>query len=118
MRIPTTLKVVVALLLVVAFAGCQSMTGRSAGRVVDDKAISAKVKTKLTAEKVSNLTRVGVTTVNGVVHLDGVVDRVQDKQRAEEIARGVDGVTRVVDNIQVSTTPSASPTTSTPSSTK
>jgi hyperosmotically inducible protein len=110
MRIFNTLKIVVALLVVAVFMqACQSMTGRSAGRVVDDKAISAQIKAKLAAEKVSNLTRIGVTTVNGVVHLDGVVDRPDDKIRAEEIARKVSGVTQVVDNIQVSATPAASP---------
>jgi hyperosmotically inducible periplasmic protein len=110
MRIsPTMLKITVALLMIVAFMpGCRSMTGRSAGRVIDDKTISTQVKAKLVAEKASNMTRVGVTTVNGVVHLDGIVDSVQDKVRAEEIARGVKGVTQVVDNIQVSN-PAASP---------
>jgi osmotically-inducible protein OsmY len=103
------LKITVTLLLIAAFLpACRSMTGRSAGRVLDDKTISTQVKAKLVGEKVSNLTRVGVTTVNGVVQLDGTVDTVQDKVRAEEIARGVKGVTRVVDNIQV-TAPAASP---------
>ena len=87
MRGPT-FKVVVALLMVVAFAsGCQSMTGRSTGRVIDDSTITAEVKAKLVGEKASNFTRVGVNTVNGQVHLDGVVDSVDQKVRAEEIAR-------------------------------
>ena len=39
------LKIVVALLLVAAFMpGCRSMTGRSVGRVIDDKTITAQVK--------------------------------------------------------------------------
>jgi hyperosmotically inducible periplasmic protein len=110
MRVSNALKVVVALLLVMAFMpGCRSMTGRSAGRVFDDKTISAQVKSKLVAERAANMTRIGVTTVNGVVHLDGTVDKVEDKARAAEIARKVSGVTQVVNNIQVSTTGSASP---------
>jgi osmotically-inducible protein OsmY len=110
MRLSNALKVVVALLLVMAFMpGCRSMTGRSAGRVFDDKTISAQVKTKLVADKAANMTRIGVTTVNGVVHLDGTVDKVQDKVHAEEVARKVDGVKSVVNNIQVTTTGSASP---------
>ena len=111
MRVSNALKIVVALLLVMAFMpGCRSMTGRSVGRVIDDKTITAQVKSKLVADKASNLTRIGVTTVNGIVHLDGAVDKVQDKVHAEEIARRVDGVANVVNNIQVSTTSgSASP---------
>jgi len=97
------LKVVVAMLLVVAFMpGCRSMTGRSVGRVIDDKTITAEVKTKLVKDHAGNLTRIGVTTVNGVVHLDGAVDQVNEKVRAEEFARQVNGVTNVVNNIQVS----------------
>jgi len=86
------------------------MTGRSVGRVIDDKTISAKVKTKLVEDRTANLTRIGVTTVNGVVHLDGAVDQVNEKVRAEEFARQVEGVTNVVNNIQVTGTgSSASP---------
>ena len=103
-------KVVVALLMLVAFAsGCQSMTGRSAGRVFDDSTITASVKAKLAAEKAASLTRVGVNTVNGEVHLDGVVDSVDQKVRAEEITRQVNGVVRVVNSLQISGTPAASP---------
>ena len=108
MRGPT-FKVVVALLMVVAFAsGCQSMTGRSTGREIDDSTITAEVKAKLVGEKASNFTRVGVNTVNGQVHLDGVVDSVDQKVRAEEIARQVKGVGRVVNSLQISA-PAASP---------
>ena len=110
MRAFNTFRIFVAMLLVMAFLpACQSMSGRSAGRVIDDKAISAQVKTKLTADKASNLTRIGVTTINGVVHLDGVVDKADDKARALDIARRVAGANKVVDNIQVNPTPSASP---------
>ena len=104
-----TLKAVLAVLLVLTLTACQSMTGRSAGRYIDDKTISAQVKTRLVSDKASNLTRVGVTTVNGIVYLDGVVDSVNDKVMAEEIARHVNGVTNVVNQLQVSSSGSASP---------
>ena len=72
------------------------------GRVIDDKTITAQVKSKLVAEKASNLTRIGVTTVNAVVYLDGAVESVDHKVHAEELARRVEGVGNVVNNIQVS----------------
>jgi osmotically-inducible protein OsmY len=50
-----------------------------------------------------------VTTVNGVVHLDGVVDSVHDKVMAEELARQVSGVMNVVNQLQISGTGAASP---------
>ena len=44
-------KTIVTAILILALTGCQAMTGRTAGRNVDDATISASVKTRLTAEK-------------------------------------------------------------------
>jgi hyperosmotically inducible protein len=91
-----------AALLVFALTGCQAMTGKSAGRNVDDAAITASVKSTLVADKVANLTRIDVDTNNGVVSLNGVVNSAQQKGRAEELARRVDGVRGVNNNLQIS----------------
>ncbi len=90
------------ILLVVA-AGCRSMTGRSTGQYVDDKKITAEVKTKLAAEKLGTLTRVDVDTNQGTVYLTGTVENPDIKQRATEIAQQVSGVRQVVNNLQVQT---------------
>ena len=95
-------KTIVTAILVLALAGCQTMTGRTAGRNVDDATISASVKTRLIAEKASNLTRIDVETTNGVVSLNGVVQSSQQKARAEDLARHVDGVRGVNNNLQIS----------------
>jgi hyperosmotically inducible periplasmic protein len=100
---------VALLLLVPLVVGCQTMTGRSAGGYVDDTTIDAKVKAKLTAEKASNFTRISVNTVNRVVHLEGIVDSVHDKVMAEELARRVDGVANVVNQLQITGSGAASP---------
>jgi hyperosmotically inducible protein len=101
--------VLVVLALIATFTpGCRSMTGRSVGRYIDDKTVTAKVKAKLVDDRASNLTRVGVTTVNGTVYLDGVVDAPHEKARAEELARHVDGVVSVVNQLQVNA-PAAAP---------
>jgi hyperosmotically inducible protein len=80
---------------------CQSMTGKSAGRNVDDAAITASVKSKLVAEKASNLTRVDVDTNNGTVYLNGTVDTPEQKTTAEQLAWQAKGVKSVVNNLQV-----------------
>jgi osmotically-inducible protein OsmY len=109
MRISTTLKLLVALLLVGSFAsGCQTLTGRSTGRYVDDQTITAKVKSSLTEDKTSNLTRIGVKTVDGVVYLQGVVDSEQDRAIVEDRTRRVPDVVNVVNQLQVSGTGAAS----------
>jgi len=95
-------KGIAALLLVVLINfGCQAMTGRTAGRNVDDATITASVKSTLVADKVSNLTRIDVDTTNGVVALNGVVETPEQKSRAEQLASRVDGVRKVVNNLQV-----------------
>jgi hyperosmotically inducible periplasmic protein len=110
MRNSRILSAIVFVLMIGVFAvGCRSTTGQSAGAYLDDTNITTQVKAKLAADKTSNLTRVGVKTVNGVVSLDGVVDSVQDKVMAEEIARKVKGVKSVRNDLQINPTPSASP---------
>jgi len=93
--------VAAVLVLVAVVAGCRSMTGKSAGTNVDDATITASVKTKLVADKASNLTRVDVDTNNGTVYLNGTVDSAEQKSRAEELARQAQGVKSVVNNLQV-----------------
>ena len=48
-----------------------------------------------------NLTRIDVDTNNGVVALNGVVESPDQKARAEQLARRVDGVRNVINNLQV-----------------
>jgi hyperosmotically inducible periplasmic protein len=96
------------LVILTIFAGCQTMTGRSAGRYVDDETLTAKVKAKLVADKATNMTRVGVNTVNGTVHLQGVVDTPAQKARAQELAQEVPNIRQVVNELQVNPQPSTS----------
>ena len=92
--------------IALALVGCHTMTGRTAGRYIDDQTLTTEVKTKLVADRLANLTRVNVTTQNGVVYLTGSVDTPDRAQRAAELANSVSGVRQVVNQIQVaSTTP-------------
>lgn len=81
--------------------GCRSTTGESFGQNIDDKTILASVKSKLVAEKASNLTRVNVDVTNGTVYLTGNVESAQQKTRAEQVAHDVKGVRSVVNNLQI-----------------
>lgn len=101
--------IVGVVLMLASLSACQTMTGRSAGRYIDDKTITGELKAKLTADRAVNLTRIGVKTVNGVVTLTGVADSPEEKIRAEEIAMKVGGVSQVRNEVQVRTPPSAAP---------
>jgi osmotically-inducible protein OsmY len=93
--------VMTILLLAFALSGCQAMTGETLGQNIDDTNITTAVKTKLAVDKASSLARVGVETTRGTVQLTGVVDSAATRDKAVAIARSVDGVKNVVNNIQV-----------------
>jgi osmotically-inducible protein OsmY len=99
-RMAKIARVVLGLILAVGIAACTSTTGRTAGRNIDDAAITASVKTKLAEDSARTLTAVDVDTVNGIVYLTGTVPDATAKQRATQIARNVDGVARVENNLQ------------------
>jgi len=87
-----------------AFATPAMAQSRSVGQVIDDSAITTQVKAKLTADKLSNLTKIEVKTENGIVHLNGTVDTAERQARAIEIAGSVRNVRGVVNNIHVAGT--------------
>lgn len=68
---------------------------------MNDSSITAAVQSKLTADRISNFTRVDVDTEQSVVHLSGVVRTSHQKTRAEELAGQVGGVKRVTNNIKI-----------------
>jgi hyperosmotically inducible protein len=89
------------LAVVLLLGGCTAMTGETAGQNIDDATITAKVKSKLAADRLSNLTRVDVDTTNQVVALNGVVQSADAKVRAGRLAKEVSGVRKVENNLQV-----------------
>ena len=90
-----------ATLVILLLAGCTSLTGETLRQNIDDATITAMVKSRLAAEKVSTLTRIGVDTVQGTVFLMGIVESAAMKERAGEIAREVQGVRGMVNNLRV-----------------
>ena len=92
-----------ALALALVVAGCT--TTQSPGRQIDDNAIHTKVKTRLTAERFSNILNIDVNVTNGVVTLAGEVPNAQVKAEAEAETRSVAGVVRVINNLQVKAPP-------------
>jgi osmotically-inducible protein OsmY len=83
---------------------------RTVGQRVDDAAITAAVKTKLSADRPKNLVNVDVDTKQGVVRLQGMVPTEDARTEAERLARATNGVLDVKNDLTVSG-PAASPKT-------
>jgi osmotically-inducible protein OsmY len=82
--------------------GCGSTADdRSTGQVIDDTAIHTKVKAALVNDPVVSGTAINVDVERGVVILTGAVNGNVEKTKAEDIARGVNGVRSVENNLIV-----------------
>src|SRR4051812_14440097 len=68
---------------------------------IDDSAITAKVKTALAGDPRTNAHQINIETREGVVQLSGFVDNSEAKSTAEELARSVDNVKKVDNEIDV-----------------
>jgi hypothetical protein len=85
----------VLVVLISLFAACATMDPWQ------DVRIESEVKARLVAEKSANLTRLGVVSRQAVVHLTGTVASPDQKALAEDLAKSVAGVRRVVNTLEV-----------------
>jgi hyperosmotically inducible protein len=74
---------------------------RSAGTVVDDGVLTARVKAALIGISVANAMDINVETRSGVVQLNGFVSTAEAKETAESAAVSVEGVRSVENNLTV-----------------
>ncbi len=103
MRIERKFGYTLVLLVLVQFflAGCQSLTGETAGENIDDSVLTTEIKTRLAEEKLINSTRVGVKTERGVVYLTGAVPTAEERNRVVQITKNVRGVREVVNGLEI-----------------
>ena len=79
--------------------------------VLEDAALTARVKAKLAADPQVAAYTIDVDTVNHVVTLSGSVGSAEESAEAEKLARDTEGVTQVVNRLTVggAPPPAASP---------
>jgi hyperosmotically inducible protein len=82
-----------------AFADDSSM---KSDQPVTDSYITSKVKAELTKDSATKARHIHVTTKDGVVMLKGNVNSDAEKQKAEQDASGVKGVSHVENDLNVS----------------
>lgn len=88
-----------AVMVLLALGACSST--KTPGTQVDDAAITAAVKAKLAADGDINPFNIDVDTNEGVVTLQGRVEKEEARSKAEELARETDGVKRVINLVKV-----------------
>ena len=72
-----------------------------AGALLNDGAVTAKIKSKMALDDLVKARSIDVSTTNHVVTLQGTVGSAAERDRAVQLATETTGVTRVVNNLQV-----------------
>ncbi len=86
----------------VSVIGCASTsTQEGTGEYVDDRVITTKVKAAIFNEASLKVAHINVETFKGTVQLSGFVNSHAAAHKAVELTRGVKGVKRVKNDIQV-----------------
>lgn len=96
----------VVIVLLAAFAAhAEDPTKRKTGEYLDDKVVTSKVKAALLKDPEVKGLQVNVETFNGVVQLSGFVDKPEQIPRATEVAKGVEGVKSVKNDLNLRSKP-------------
>jgi len=96
------LKSLICIGLITVFFGCAATHKReSTGEYVDDSVITTKVKTAIFNEPTLKTLQINVETFKGDVQLSGFVDSAESVNKAEEVARNVNGVVSVKNDLVV-----------------
>lgn len=99
-----TLTIIVAA-VAVGLAGCNVIRGQQdPGDYADDAALTARVKAALLDDESVEGTQINVNVYEGKVQLSGFADSPAERSSAERIAREVEGVRSVENNIQLKET--------------
>jgi len=89
-------------MLITALMACASTrTHQSAGEYVDDSVITTKIKSQLAGDDFFKSFQISVESYKGTVQLSGFVNSQAAVDKAGQIARGVQGVKSVKNNLIV-----------------
>jgi hyperosmotically inducible protein len=102
MFIRTTLAAAMTALTLLAVSGCAVTRGQeTVGAYVDDTTITTRVKARFIENKDVDASAISVETLNGTVMLSGFAKTTMEKTSAERIAREVNGVKAVKNEIAI-----------------
>lgn len=98
-RLSSVITVLVIIFSMISIGCSSTQTQSSTGQLIDDSAITAKVKAKLFDDSVVRATAISVETFKGTVQLSGFANSKDEVSQAESLAKSVDGVRAVRNNI-------------------
>lgn len=102
MHLRTPLAAAMAALALLTAAGCAVTRGQeTVGAYIDDAAITTAVKARFVESKDVAASSISVETLNGTVMLSGFAKSAMEKSAAESIARQVNGVKAVKNEIAI-----------------
>lgn len=88
--------------LMVSAVGCATQSEpQTAGAYMGDSWVTTKVKTAILEEPSLKVLQINVETYKGAVQLSGFVDNAASQAKAVEVARAVQGVTSVKNDLQL-----------------
>jgi hyperosmotically inducible periplasmic protein len=100
MKAATSLKTLISALALGLVFGCAG-AGQKTGEAVDDAAITTKVKTAFAKDPDVSAMKVHVETDKGFVTLKGDVKSPAERAKAAQLARNIEGVKGVNNNLTV-----------------
>jgi len=101
-KIHRIIKILACLVLLAAMTGCASTSKQeSTGQYLDNSVITSKVKAAIFNEPTLKSMQINVETFKGEVQLSGFVDSAQSVETAGEVARSVEGVVSVKNDLVV-----------------
>jgi len=96
------IRFLVVLMMITAFVACASTPKQEGtGEYIDDSVITTKIKAELAADDFLKSFEISVESRKGIVQLSGFVDSQKAVNKAGQIARGVQGVKSVKNDLIV-----------------
>jgi hyperosmotically inducible protein len=101
-KLATTCFVIGGMLTPIAYAADSDTDRADPATFVKDSTITTKIKAKLASEHLASLTNISVDTdKNGIVWMSGTVKSQAEADKAVSIAKNVEGVKMVKNNLKV-----------------
>ncbi|MDP1929387.1 MAG: BON domain-containing protein [Thiobacillus sp.] len=101
-KISKTISAALLAITLVSVVGCASSSKQAGtGEYVDDAVITTKVKAAIFNEPTLKSAEINVETFKGVVQMSGFVNSQADINKAVSVARSVDGVVSVKNDMRL-----------------